>query len=130
MRTLRDLSEDLPVVAVSHAPKDATAGWCEAIGGAGNVRVLVDEERVYYAKWGLGRSSLSHFMGRRSLGEVAKLARSGVRNRHPDGTRWQQAGTFRVDMDGLVAWRHLPRHAGDLPAAAGELDSLADHEVA
>ena len=46
----------------------ATARWCEAIGGCGAVLVLHDPERESYAAWGLGRSSLSHFMGRRSLG--------------------------------------------------------------
>jgi hypothetical protein len=54
-------------------------------------------------------------MGRRSLAEVGRLAREGVRNRHPDGTRWQSAGTFAVDGGGVVRWRHLPEHAGDLP---------------
>ena len=61
------------------------------------VRVLIDTDRVHYATWGLGRTNLTHFAGRRSLGEVARLARQGIRNRHPDGTRWQGAGTFAVD---------------------------------
>src|SRR5205814_353510 len=43
----------------------------------------------------------------------ARLARHGIRNRHPDGTRWQRAGTFAVDADGIVRWRHVPAHAGD-----------------
>jgi hypothetical protein len=102
-------------IAVSHAPAVATLRWCDAIGGTGRVQVLVDPERRTYAAWGLGRSSLGHFMGRRSLSEVTRLARRGIRNRHPDGTRWQQAGTFAVDADGVVRWRHLPEHAGDLP---------------
>jgi hypothetical protein len=54
-------------------------------------------------------------MGRRSLGDVARLARQGIRNRHPDGTRWQSAGTFAVDEDGIVRLRHVPAYAGDLP---------------
>ena len=44
-----------------------------------------------------------------------RLARQGIRNRHPDGTRWQRAGTFAVDAAGVVRWRHIPRHAGELP---------------
>ena len=95
--------------------KRATATWCDAIGGLEGVRVLIDEGRVHYATWGLGRSSLRHFMGRRSLGEVARLARQGIRNRHPEGTRWQRAGTFAIDAQGIVRWRHVPEHAGDLP---------------
>jgi hypothetical protein len=120
MIALRDMPGELDRVAVSHAPADATARWCEAIGGCGDVRLLHDPERESYAAWGLGRSSLGHFMGRRSLAEVGRLAKRGIRNRHPDGTRWQQAGTFAVDADGIVRWRHLPRHAGDLP----DLDAL------
>jgi AhpC/TSA antioxidant enzyme len=121
MIALRDMPGDLDRVAVSHAPADATARWCEAIGGCGDVRLIHDPQRESYAAWGLGRSSLGHFMGRRSLAEVGRLARRGIRNRHPDGTRWQQAGTFAVDADGIVRWRHLPRHAGDLP----DLDEAA-----
>ena len=108
---------DLPGcrIAVSHAPEAATARWCEAIGGCGDVRLIYDPEREIYAAWGLGRSSLGHFMGGRSLSEVGRLAKRGIRNRHPHGTRWQQAGTFAVDGAGVVRWSHLPAHAGELP---------------
>jgi len=118
MLALREGSEAHPEVewvAVSHADAQATQRWCEAIGGRGGVHALIDQERVFYASWGLGRSSLAHFMGRRSLSSVSKLARRGIRNRHPHGTRWQQAGTFAVDASGIVRWRHLPAHAGELP---------------
>jgi hypothetical protein len=113
-------------IAVSHAPARATQRWCEAVGGCGDVQVLLDPERVFYASWGLGRSSFGHFMGRRSLAEVGRLAKGGIRNRHPDGTRWQQAGTFAIDGSGIVRWRHLPAHAGDLPdlSAAGAAVSV------
>jgi hypothetical protein len=118
MRALRDASAEHPEldwVAVSHAGAEATQRWSEAVGGRGSVQVLLDPERAFYAAWGLGRSSLGHFMGRRSLKEVARLSRSGIRNRHPEGTRWQRAGTFAVDTSGIVRWRHLPAHAGELP---------------
>jgi hypothetical protein len=105
-------------VAVSHASTAATARWRDDIGGLENVRLLIDDGRIHYATWGLGRTSVGHFAGRRSLSEVARLARQGIRNRHPDGTRWQRAGTFAVDADGIVRWRHLPQHAGDLPDLA------------
>lgn len=111
-------NDTLDWIAVSHAPADATERWVRAVGGAKGVRVLPDPERRLYSAWGLGRSSLGHFMGRRSLGAVARLARQGIRNRHPDGTRWQQAGTFAVDAGGTVRWRHLPAHAGELPDLA------------
>jgi hypothetical protein len=118
MIALRDMPGELDRVAISHAPPDATARWCEAVGGCGKVRVLGDPGRESYAAWGLGRSSLAHFMGRRSLSEVGRLAGRGIRNRHPDGTRWQQAGTFAVDARGIVRWRHIPGHAGELPDLA------------
>src|SRR3954453_23910183 len=108
-------SSDVHWIAVSHASARATQRWCEAVGGCGDVQVLLDPERTFYASWGLGRSSLGHFMGRRSLASVGRLAKSGIRNRHPDGTRWQQAGTFAVDASDIVRWRHLPEHAGELP---------------
>jgi hypothetical protein len=126
-RALREAAAaepDVEWIAVSHARAEATARWRDAIGGLPGVRVLVDSDRVRYASWGLGRTSLGHFMGRRSLGEVARLAREGIRNRHPDGTRWQGAGAFAVDEDGVVRWRHLPRHAGDLPHLADALRAL------
>jgi hypothetical protein len=84
------------------------------VGGAGEVRVASDPSRRAYAEWGLERTSLGHFLGRRSLAAVANLARRGIRNRHPDGTRWQSAGTFALDRDGIVRWRLLPAHAGEL----------------
>ncbi|MFL5781218.1 MAG: AhpC/TSA family protein [Thermoleophilaceae bacterium] len=126
-RALRDAAAaepDVEWVVVSHAGTEATARWRDAIGGLPGIRVLIDRERVHYATWGLGRTSLGHFMGRRSLGDVARLASEGIRNRHPDGTRWQTAGTFAVDADGIVRWRHLPAYAGDLPDPAEALDAL------
>jgi hypothetical protein len=126
-RALRDAAAETPGiewVAVSHASAEATARWRDAIGGLPDVSVLVDPGRIHYATWGLGRTSLGHFMGRRSLGDVARLAREGIRNRHPDGTRWQGAGTFAVDGSAIVRWRHLPAYAGDMPALAGAIAAL------
>lgn len=126
-RVLREAAAAEPgvaFVAVSHAPTGATARWCDAVGGLDAVRVLVDEGRVHYATWGLGRTGLGHFAGRRSLAEVGRLARSGIRNRHPDGTRWQRAGTFAVDAGAVVRWRHLPAHAGELPDLRAAIAAL------
>jgi hypothetical protein len=112
-RSLR--SPEVQWIAISHAPREATERWCEDIGGVGNVTVVSDPSRRAYADWGLGRTGPGHFLGRRSLASVAALARRGIRNRHPHGTRWQSAGTFALDGDAIVRWRMLPRHAGDLP---------------
>jgi alkyl-hydroperoxide reductase/thiol specific antioxidant family protein len=122
MRMLREASRHSPEVhwiAVSHAPPEATEQWCQALGGVPGVRVASDPSRRAYADWGLGRTGLAHFLGRRSLVAVGSLARRGIRNRHPHGTRWQSAGTFGLDGQGIVRWRLLPAHAGDLP----DLDS-------
>lgn len=123
-------SPEVAWVAVSHAPLEATDRWCAAVSASHRVRLVIDEERVAYAGWGLGRSSLRHFMGRRSLRAVAGLARTGIRNRHPVGTRWQRAGTYAVDAHGRIAWRHIPSHAGDLPDLAGALAALGAGEAA
>jgi hypothetical protein len=111
-------------LAISHAPAPQTRAWCAEIGGSGDVRVVADPSRRAYAAWGLGRTSLGHFMGGRSLRAVAALAREGVRNRHPAGTRWQSAGTFALDAGGMISWVHIPSHAGELPDLDAALDSL------
>jgi hypothetical protein len=126
-RALREAAAaepEIAFVAVSHAPTAATARWRDAIGGLDDVRVLIDPERIHYATWGVGRTGLGHFMGRRSMTEVGRLARQGIRNRHPDGTRWQRSGTFALDANGVVRWRHLPAHAGDLPPLTHAIAAL------
>jgi hypothetical protein len=113
MRAAAERSPNVEWIAVSQGTAAATDRWCEAIGGCGGVRVIVDPAR--FAAWGIGRSSMGHFMGRRSLASVGRLAREGIRNRHPSGSRWRPAAAFAVDAGGVVRWRHLPAHAGELP---------------
>ena len=125
LRASADRHRDVTWVAVSHASGDATRRWCKTIGGCGRVLVVSDPARRAYAAWGLGRTSLTHFMGRHSLGAGVAHARRGIRNRHPSGTRWQSAGTFAVGPDGRVCWRHLPEHAGDLPDLDAAREALA-----
>ena len=112
---------DVQWLAVVHAPQDATDRWCEAVGLRG-VHVVSDPDRSLYATWGVGTTPLRHFAGARSLRGVATLAREGIRNRHPVGSRWQGAATFAVDADGIVRLAHFPEHAGDLP----DLDAAAE----
>jgi hypothetical protein len=119
-----ELHPDTSWIAINHARLDATDRWCAAVGASRYVRVVIDEDRRTYAAWGLGVSSLRHFAGRQSLSAVAQLARRGIRNRHPAGTRWQQAGSFAVAADGTIAWRHTPAHAGDLPDFADAVTAL------
>lgn len=117
LRSLRKAAAARPEVewlAVSHASREKTDEWAAAVGGSEGVELVVDEERRLYAAWGVGRTDLRHFAGPSSLGAVAALARAGIRNRHPAGSRWQGAATFAVGS-ATVRWRHLPEHAGDLP---------------
>jgi hypothetical protein len=126
LRRHADRHPDVRVVAVSHAAEAPTRSWCAAIAdGRGTVELVVDRERELYAAWGLGTTSLSHFLGRPSLAGVARLARQGIRNRHPSGTRWQRAGTFAVDGDGVVRWAHVPEHAGSLPDLDAAIGAVA-----
>ena len=128
MQLLRERAETSPAVqwiAISHAPEAETERWRRAIGGSGRALVVSDPSRRTYAEWGLGRTSLGHFLGRDSLAAVASLAREGVRNRHPAGTRWQSAGTFALDGRGIVRWSALPAHAGDLPDLDSALAALS-----
>ena len=128
MQLLREHAETSPAVqwiAVSHASETDTERWRREIGGSGRVLVISDPSRRSYAEWGLGRTSLGHFLGRDSLAAVASLAREGVRNRHPAGTRWQSAGTFALDGHGTIRWSTLPAHAGDLPDIGSALTALA-----
>jgi alkyl-hydroperoxide reductase/thiol specific antioxidant family protein len=118
LRAMRDgaaADSGVQWLAVSHATADATDRWCRGIGGSAGVHVVSDQSRRSYAAWGLGQTGITHFLGRRSLGAVTRLARQGIRNTHPTGTRWQSAGTFALDRERVVRWRHLPEHAGDLP---------------
>lgn len=117
-------------VALSHATATATAAWCGALGSAARVRVVVDADRTLYAAWGLGLTSAGHFLGARSLAAVARLAAGGIRNRHPSGTRWQAAGTFALDTAGIVRWRHIPAHAGDLPDVERAVTMLLEMPIA
>ena len=118
-------SPEIRFVAVSHAPEPATSAWCRSVaGGPGRVELLIDEGRALYGEWGLGQGTIRHFLGRRSLAEVARLSRQGIRNRHPVGTRWQTAGTFAVDTEGIVRFAHVPAHAGDLPDLDRALSAL------
>jgi len=118
MKTLDAASGRHPEVqflAVSHGTPAATRRWCAELQMGYGVMVVDDPTRHVYAAWGLGLTNLRHFLGLRSVGRAVSLATRGIRNRHPSGSRWQQAGTFGIDAAGTLRWMHLPEHAGDLP---------------
>ncbi|KAF4587188.1 Thioredoxin-like fold protein [Ophiocordyceps camponoti-floridani] len=58
LRTLANRhSQSLTCIAVSHSSPQATRKWIDLLGGAWNVRVVIDEDRAIYAAWGLGLST-------------------------------------------------------------------------
>ena len=118
MKTLDRASDRHPEVqflAVSQGTPAATRRWCNELQMGYGVMVVDDPTGGVYAAWGLGLTSLRHFLGLRSVCRAVSLAARGIRNRHPSGNRWQQAGTFGIDAAGTLRWIHLPEHAGDLP---------------
>jgi len=79
--------------------------------------MIVDDERKLYAEWGLSVSSFWHVLNPWSMYEVVKLGRQeGVWNRPTEsGTRWQSAGSFAVDGDGIVKWSRPSGSADEVP---------------
>ncbi|KAJ7625550.1 hypothetical protein FB45DRAFT_921739 [Roridomyces roridus] len=118
-------------VAVSHSDQAATDGWLTAIGGADSqVQVVVDAERELFAAWGLGLSSLGDWLSPRTLSAVYRLGKSeGIWNRPTEsGSRWQKAGSFGVDGEGIVKWGVVSKGAdeiGDFEEAVRALDAAS-----
>ncbi|RDA95406.1 hypothetical protein CP533_3432 [Ophiocordyceps camponoti-saundersi (nom. inval.)] len=55
LRTLANrYSQSLTCIAVSHSSPPATRKWIDLLGGAWNVRIVIDQDRALYAAWGLG----------------------------------------------------------------------------
>ena len=107
-------------MAVSHSAEDSTARWVESVGGAGSIKVIVDSERKVYGHYGLGISSFWSVLNPWSMAEVFKLGRNqNIWNRPTEsGSRWQSAGLFAVDSQGIVRYSHPSQTTDDL----GELD--------
>ena len=111
-------------IAVTHSREDRSRIWCDAFGGAGGVQILPDPDRVRYAAWGVGLSDRKHFAGADSLASLRRLLDEGIHNRWASGNRWQAAATFAIDSTGILRWRHVPRHAGDLPPLRDAVTAL------
>ncbi|HEX3480943.1 MAG TPA: AhpC/TSA family protein [Kofleriaceae bacterium] len=118
VRQMAALAAERPgidLLAVTHSPETPSQRWCESFGGAGGVQLVTDPDRAHYAAWGVGLSDRRHFAGPESLGALRRLLDEGIHNRWASGNRWQAAATFAIDPAGVLRWRHVPRHAGDLP---------------
>lgn len=104
----------LEFVVVTQANWGQSRAWSRQLGAVAPIEILADPDRTLYSAWGLGLSDWWHFAGARPLRACAELYReTGIRNRHPVGTRWQRGGAFAVGADGLVKYRHIDAHAGD-----------------
>ena len=115
LRKIAEARSDVHCIAVSHSDESATDKWLKAIGGAGNVEVIVDHERKLYGQYGLGVSSAWHVLNPWSMSDVFKLAREQqIKNRPTEsGTRWQTAGTFALDATGEVKYVQVAQQASD-----------------
>ncbi|RQM08180.1 hypothetical protein DH86_00000625, partial [Scytalidium sp. 3C] len=119
-RQFRDLAgkyQDVNFVAVSHSSQESTDNWVIVIGGEWDIHVIVDTERELYAQWGLGVSSTWHVINPWTLVSTFTLGKKeGIWNRGTEsGTRWQTAGSFAVDNEGVVKWARVASSADDIP---------------
>lgn len=108
---------EIAFIAVSHSDQGATDKWVISVGGEWSVEIIVDTERQLYAGWGLGVSSTWHVLNPWSIYSVYKLAKDEkIWNKGTEsGTRWQTAGSFAVDAEGVVRWVQVAKAADDLP---------------
>ena len=121
-RAAAESHPDLHFIAVSHSDTEATDKCLASVDGAGKVQVIVDAERKLYAQWGLGVSSFWHVLNPWSLWSVYKTGKEeGIWNKPTEsGNRWQTAGSFAVDKEGLIKWGKR----------AGTADEAADFDQA
>ncbi|KAJ5888017.1 Alkyl hydroperoxide reductase subunit C [Penicillium taxi] len=132
LRTIAAETPSIRFVAVSHSDQASTERWLEAVGGAGDsVQVIVDAKRNLFAQWGLGVSSLWHVLNPAGLWEVYQLGRDeGIWNRPTEsGSRWQTAGSFAVDAEGIVRWGGACSRASEIPDFHEAVEALkrAEH---
>jgi hypothetical protein len=124
--TAKYAHQDIRYIAVSHSDEPSTSKWIEAVGGAGQVEIIVDPERTTYGKWGLGVSSFWHVINPWSMSNVLKVGREErIWNRPTEsGSRWQISGTFSVDRNGVVRYVQVARAADEIGDFEEALKSL------
>ena len=144
LRAIANRYPNLSCIAVSHSSQAATQKWLDLMGGAWNVRMVIDEDRAIYAAWGLGSGSFWSVMNPNTqiqawketgwLGNsvatsiqrtksipVASAASSTAASEPPAdgpgpvmGNKWQEAGAFAVDGRGTVVWGAKALRADDI----------------
>lgn len=130
LRQIAKENKDVHCIAVSHSDQDSTNRWLESVGGPNDIQVIVDDARAIYAAYGLGVSSWWHVLSPWSLGSIFKLGREeNIWNRPTEsGSRWQTAGVFAIDAEGLIRYSHPAQSAddvGDLKAALKSIKSAS-----
>jgi hypothetical protein len=120
LRDAASRNPDVHFIAVSHSDASSTEHWLEKVGGPGTanpVQVIVDADLQTYAAWGLGTSSFAHVLNLGGLFAVYKLGKEkGIWNRPTEsGSRWQTAGSWSVDAQGVVRWGGPSKRADEVP---------------
>ncbi|PVH94248.1 hypothetical protein DM02DRAFT_618767 [Periconia macrospinosa] len=122
---------DVHFVAVSHSDAPSTKRWLQSLPDPSqntSVDMIIDEERLLYASWGLGVSPFWHVLSPSSLYSVYKLGREeNIWNRPTEsGSRWQSAGSFAIGGAGDVKWSRPNASADDVPDFADALKALGE----
>ncbi|MCJ1450400.1 hypothetical protein MMC28_000731 [Mycoblastus sanguinarius] len=130
LRAIASAHPSINYIAISHSSHASTKKWLEAIGGPGSVEVIVDEERIIFAHWGLGTSGWGHVLSPGGLWSVYKLGKEeGIWNRPTEsGSRWQTAGSWAVDERGVVRWGAVAGRADEIPDFAEGMRALEEAE--
>ena len=141
LKDLREASRqhtEVEFLAITHGDPGMATDWCRDIGVGtvqventldegsstqwcmdvedSDIRLFVDPDRELYAEWGLGLGGANHLLDPRVLWRRLTVRFShGAYNRVPSGSRWQRAGMFAVDGDGIVRAVHVADFAGDRP---------------
>ncbi len=130
MRQLSSIARKHPklqVIAVSHASDRDTHKWIKDMDLSSNkdVQIIINQDRTLYGKWGLDTTWALHAFGWSSLSSVAKLAwQEGIYTRPTKGTRWQRAGFFGIDEDGIVRFASKSETANDIPDLESSASTL------
>jgi len=130
LRAMALAHPDMDFIAVSHSDQESTDRWLASLPDPSkntqfNLHIVVDAEREAYAAWGLGTSSLWHILG--SVLGASKLKEDGINVRSTEsGSRWQTAGNFAVDGQGIVKWSRKDERADDMPDFNEGLDAVLE----
>ena len=121
---------DIRFIAVSHSDRTATDHWLDALSGPGTVEVLVDDKREIYAQWGLGISGWGHIFNLGGPWSALKLGKEeGIWSKPTEsGSRWQTAGRWAVDGEGIVRWGRADASAAEMPDFEKAVAALKETE--